>query len=248
MTKGVLQHRQHPRVPCSTEGGQHPVLPLGSQGPMPGPLPTSVPCCPRLLPAGCGAAQPSPAVSELGFRTGTAVVPNDKGFTCPSLNLTNPCLQGKEVQTKSKGNGPQAIRNDGPWRAALSTGQRGLNMPSAGESTSTGIQLSSVPMNISKSPIFAFCSHMMATKNLLPLVLNDEFLIKVRPVPHAGCVLHGSKLPHNCRSQTSTARKGRDSAKARRISPPLREARLFSDAISYPTDPFNISFNGDVVG
>lgn len=62
-----LQHRQQPRLPCSREGGWHLVLPLGSQGPMPAaPLPTHIPCHPRLLPVGCGAAQPSPAVSERG--------------------------------------------------------------------------------------------------------------------------------------------------------------------------------------
>lgn len=74
----------------------------------------------------------------------------------PDPNLTtNPCPQGEEVQTKNKGNGPQAIKNDAPQRATLSTDQRQLNKPSAVESTSARVMLSSPPMNISKIPWFS---------------------------------------------------------------------------------------------
>lgn len=73
----------------------------------------------------------------------------------PSSYPTAPCLQGKEVQTKNESNGPWAIKNDAPQGAAFSTDQRQLNKPSAGESTSSGVMLSPLPMNIPKIPQFS---------------------------------------------------------------------------------------------
>lgn len=82
-----LQHRQQPWLPCSREGEQHPALPLGSEG---GDASSSSPHMSPTALVSCRSAveQPSPVVSErgtAGISHFTAIVPKDKGFTCPQL-------------------------------------------------------------------------------------------------------------------------------------------------------------------
>lgn len=87
----------------------------------------------------------------------------------------------------------------------------------------------------------------MAAKYLLFLILNDEFLSKVAPVPRAGCLLYSSNSPVSAWHKPAQPA-SRDSAKARKNCLSLREECFSHNAISYPAEPFSTAFQDNEVG